>query len=62
MTLAILSAIVLMVRQRVVRLGNADLAIGAAAEFASHHEGDDARQVGLEARAPAGRTSAWRGR
>ena len=47
MTLAIFSAIVLMVRERVVAFRNADLLIGAAAEFAPDHEGDDPREIGL---------------
>ena len=37
-----------MMRQRMVRIGNADFGIGAHAAFAAEHHGRDARQVGLE--------------
>jgi hypothetical protein len=37
----------LMMRERAVRIGNPDLAIGAMAGFAAIHEGYPARHVGL---------------
>ena len=40
--------IVAVMRRRVVRLGHADLRIGARADFARHLERDDARHVGLQ--------------
>ena len=42
-----LRCLVLMVRQRMVRVRDADLRIRAAADFAREHEGADAGQVGL---------------
>ena len=42
-----LLGIALVVRDRMMRVGHADLRIGAAAELAAHHERDDARQVAL---------------
>ena len=45
-----------------VRLGDADLRVGAAAQLAAAHERDDARQIGSGTPAPAGRTSASRAR
>jgi hypothetical protein len=56
-----LRQLVAVVRDRVVRLGDADGRIGALAQLAREHEGADAREVGLERESPAGRTSAWRG-
>ena len=38
----------LMVRDRVMRVGHADLRIGHAAVLVSHHEGDDAREIALK--------------
>ena len=35
------------VRDRVVRVGHADLGVGAAGQLATEHEGGDPRQVGL---------------
>ena len=49
-------------RQRVMRIGDADLRIRAIARFARELERDDARDVALQAPAPAGRTSAGRDR
>jgi hypothetical protein len=35
------------VRDRMMRIGHADLRVGHAAVLATHHEGDDARQIAL---------------
>ena len=39
---------IVVMRQRMVRFGHADLRIGPRALFLAEHERDDARQVGLE--------------
>ena len=38
---------VLVVGERVVRVGNANLAVGTLGLLAAHHEGDDASHIGL---------------
>ena len=42
-----LRRLVLVMRQRVVRVGDADLRIGVSADFARQHEGADPGEVGL---------------
>ena len=54
--------VVAMVRQLMVRFGDADLIVTADARFAADHHGDDARQVGLERQGLQARTSAARAR
>ena len=54
--------LVQVMRNGVVLLGDADLRIGALAEFARHHEGEHARGVGLISRRRADRTAAPRAR
>ena len=42
-----LRGFVAMVRDGVMRVGHAEVGVGPHAEFARHHEGEDARDVGL---------------
>ena len=46
--LAIFSGIVAVVRERMVRIGHADLGVGAVAGLARELEGDDPRDVALQ--------------
>ena len=42
-----LALLVVVMRQRMERVGDADVVVGLAADFSRHHEGENARHVGL---------------